>query len=83
MVSSRKFLRRRVLITWGVLVIGFTLSSDLSDALRCASGCLPEPTVDILSIAIHVVEHPSEGILTAHLRPFVPAISNEKPLALR
>src|SRR6266436_9785709 len=34
-------------------------------------------TVEILSTAIHVLEHPSEGILTAHLRPFVPAISNE------
>jgi hypothetical protein len=31
-------------------------------------------TAEILSIAAHVVEHPSEGILTAHLRPFVPAI---------
>ena len=40
-------------------------------------------TVEILSTAIHVLEHPSEGILTAHLRPFVPAISNEKPLSLR
>jgi len=40
-------------------------------------------TTEILSTAIHVLEHPSEGISTAHLRPFVPAISNEKPLALR
>ena len=39
-------------------------------------------TNEILWTAMNVVEHPSEGILTAHLRPFVPAISDEKPLAL-
>ena len=35
---------------------------------------------EILSTAIHVEEHPLEGISTAHLRPFVPTISNEKSL---
>src|SRR5882762_2958767 len=34
------------------------------------------PTVEILSTAIPVGEHPSEGIVTAHLRPFVPASSS-------
>jgi len=40
-------------------------------------------TTEILSIAIHVVEHPSEGILTARPRPFVQVISGEKQLSLR
>jgi hypothetical protein len=35
-------------------------------------------TTEILSIAIHVVEHPLEGILIARLCPSAPAISGEK-----
>jgi len=48
-----------------------------------ASGCLPELTGEILWTAICSAEYPWVGISTAHLRPFVPAISDEKPLALR
>jgi len=57
--------------------------SGLTPRSLVKTGQIDVITTEILWTAIHVVEHPSEGILTADLRPFVPAISNEKPSSLR